>query len=178
MQVEGSDPHVTIPFVLFIVYILPLRLKYRHFQRDGAVSNAPSCSGAVYSFRWRRLRYTENFRLSKFFLRITMNKLKSSQESYGENSFRKSFTRKQKMPLNRWQAEIETATTESSAKKLQGLSDMPKDDSLNYRILNFNSVFAEISQLIKCKQCDGNVRLQTEGTRSLGFKILVLCNVC
>lgn len=84
------------------------------------------------------------------------------------------------MPPNKWQAESDTATTESSAKKLQGLSGVlvPEDDSLNYRILNINSVFAEISQFVKCKQCGGNVRFQTENTRGLDFKILVLCEDC
>lgn len=64
------------------------------------------------------------------------------------------------MPLNKWQAESETTTTEISAAKLRRVSDVlvPEDDGLNYRILNFNSVFAEISQLVKCKQCNGNVR--------------------
>ncbi|XP_039302928.1 uncharacterized protein LOC120357167 [Solenopsis invicta] len=109
-----------------------------------------------------------------------MNRRKSSRKSQQENMFRKDFTRKRKMPPNKWQAESETATTKSSAKKLQRLSDVlvPEDDNLNYRILDFNSVFAEISQHVKCKQCGGNVKFQTESTRGLGFKILVWCEDC
>lgn len=105
-----------------------------------------------------------------------MNRRKSSRKLQQENMFRKSFTRKRKLPPNKWQVEGETATIESSAKKLQrfSLSDvlMPEDDNFNYRILDFNSVFAEISQHVECKQRSGNVKFQTESTRRAGLQDL------
>jgi hypothetical protein len=55
---------------------------------------------------------------------------------------------------------------------------VPENDTLNYRILCFTSVFNEISKVVKCKTCGGDVKFQTESTRWLGFKIIVICDVC
>lgn len=42
-----------------------------------------------------------------------------------------------------------------------------------YKILNFTMVFNEISEVVKCKTCDGEVKFCS--TRGLEFKITVVC---
>ncbi|KYN28331.1 hypothetical protein ALC57_02256, partial [Trachymyrmex cornetzi] len=89
---------------------------------------------------------------------------------------------KRPKPPNRWAFESETETTVSAAKKLKSsaVSDVlvPENDSINYRILNFNSVFNKISEVVKCKTCGGNVKFHTESTRRLGFKVVIICDKC
>ena len=55
---------------------------------------------------------------------------------------------------------------------------VPRDSSVEYRILNFITVFAAISEYVKCKICDGNVPFQTAFERGLGLKIVLLCDKC
>ena len=49
---------------------------------------------------------------------------------------------------------------------------------MQYRILNFISVFSAISRFVKCKVCNNNVKFQASSTCGLGFKIVVSCEVC
>ena len=37
---------------------------------------------------------------------------------------------------------------------------VPRDSSVEYRILNFITVFAAISKYVKCKICDGEMKFQ------------------
>lgn len=53
-----------------------------------------------------------------------------------------------------------------------------QDSSVEYRIFNFFTVFAAISNLVKCKTCDGNIKFETASTRGLGFKLVVKCDSC
>jgi len=53
-----------------------------------------------------------------------------------------------------------------------------RDSSVEYRILNFITVFAAISEYVKCNVCDGNVKFETASERGLGFKIVILCDKC
>lgn len=55
---------------------------------------------------------------------------------------------------------------------------MLQDNSIEYRILNFVTVFAAISNLVKCKVCGGDIKFQTASTRGLGFQIIVKCDTC
>lgn len=73
----------------------------------------------------------------------------------------------------------ETEFIAKAAKKLENSSDIPvlEDNNVDYRILNFTSVFGEISQFVKCIKCDGDVQFHTEGTQGLGFKI-ISCKQC
>lgn len=83
---------------------------------------------------------------------------KSSRESKKSGVFRKDWAPKRRKPPNKWALESETEKTVSAAKKLKSMSVsdvlVPEDDTLNYRILNFNSVFNEISQVenVKCAE--------------------------
>jgi len=111
-----------------------------------------------------------------------MSAAKSIRESKRSGAFRKDRTPKRPKPPNRWALESETEKTVSAAKKLKSMSVsdvlVPENNTLNYRILNFNSVFNEISQVVKCKTCGGDVKFQTESTRGLGFKIVIICDKC
>ncbi|XP_077257590.1 uncharacterized protein LOC143894826 [Temnothorax americanus] len=109
-----------------------------------------------------------------------MKRSKSSRELHRSNKFRKDAIPKRPKPPNRWALESEIETTTTAANKLKSENSMlvPENDSLNYRILNFKSVFNEISQVVKCKTCGGDVKFQTESSRGLGFKILILCDEC
>lgn len=55
---------------------------------------------------------------------------------------------------------------------------MCQKTDIEYRILNFITVFTAISECVKCKNCDGNIKFKAESTRGLGFKILVICTTC
>lgn len=68
----------------------------------------------------------------------------------------------------------------ASAKKFKEQEEIsvPRDPSIEYRILNFITVFAAISEYVKCKTFDGNVKFQTASERGLGFKIVLLCDKC
>lgn len=66
------------------------------------------------------------------------------------------------------------------AKKLKEQDEIsvPSDPSVEYRTLNFITVFAAISEYVKCKICDRDVKIQTASERGLGFKIVLLCDKC
>ena len=46
---------------------------------------------------------------------------------------------------------------------------------MEYKIIDFMTVFTAISNLVKCKNCNGNVEFQTSSERGLGFKVVVMC---
>ncbi|XP_070159831.1 LOW QUALITY PROTEIN: uncharacterized protein [Polyergus mexicanus] len=109
-----------------------------------------------------------------------MRKSKGSRKAHCSNEYRKDTNRKRSFPINRWDMEKEKDTTLNAAKKLENRSDVPvaEDESIGYRILNFYSVFTEISQFVKCKECGGNVKFYSESSRGLGFKIMLTCELC
>ncbi|KYN12721.1 hypothetical protein ALC57_15099 [Trachymyrmex cornetzi] len=45
-----------------------------------------------------------------------------------------------------------------------------------HRVSNF--VFSALSECVKCKKCDSDVRFSMKSTRGLGFKIVVSCSSC
>lgn len=55
---------------------------------------------------------------------------------------------------------------------------VPVDNSVEYRIMNFVMVFSALSQFVKCKTCDGDIKFAPTDTRGLGFKITVMCDKC
>lgn len=109
-----------------------------------------------------------------------MDRRKGSRAEHQNNSFRKDRKRKRVIPANRYQAEKEQASTSTSAKKLKTANNIhvPKNTHIEYRIVNFITVFAAISQCVKCKHCNGDITFKAESTRELGFKILVICASC
>lgn len=72
------------------------------------------------------------------------------------------------------------AFASTSQQKLRGkrLIVQDPDSSFEYVILEFSSVFSELSSLVKCKECDSGIQFQTIKPRGLGFKLQMLCSQC
>lgn len=109
-----------------------------------------------------------------------MGKTKGSKELHNSNKFRLDKKRKRKFLINRWDMKKKTETTATKAKILETSDDIliPEDKNIEYRIINFQSVFAQISQHVQCKQCGDDVIFQVINTRGLGFKIMISCATC
>lgn len=108
-----------------------------------------------------------------------MNRQKSSSELRSIENIQKSRSKKRKQYFNKKNVESDENSFSTSAKKMKMLKDaVPQDNYIEYRILNFISVFAAISNFVKCKVCNGDVKFQTASARGLGFKIVLICNTC
>lgn len=82
-------------------------------------------------------------------------------------------------PLNRYEAEEDSAGVSASAKKLKvDTDDIDIQSEFGYRIINFFAVFSAISEYVKCKTCNSDIRFLESGTRGLGFKITICCPNC
>lgn len=88
--------------------------------------------------------------------------------------------KKRHHPLNRYLMENKETSTSTSAKKLKSSEDaeIEVDVSFSYRIINFLSVFSAISEVVKCKTCDGNIKFTEVSPRRLGFKLKLSCESC
>jgi len=84
-------------------------------------------------------------------------------------------------PLNRYMLETEIESVSTSAKKLK-LSEheyhINVDATFGYRVINFVTVFAAISEFLVCKECKSPIKFQEASIRGLGFKIAILCEQC
>lgn len=91
----------------------------------------------------------------------------------------KSFKRK-RHPVNRHEMEQESQSTCASAKKLRATrdADIEVNAKCGYRILNFLTVFSAISEVVKCKTCNGDVQFTESSIRGLGFKLVIKCGKC
>ena len=78
---------------------------------------------------------------------------------------------------NRYSAEKNTDYTSTSAKKLKNTEDLDENvnPSFNYCVILFTAVFFQLQQLLKCKDCNGEVIFSKNGQRGLGFKLSVKC---
>lgn len=96
------------------------------------------------------------------------------------HNVRKSRVKKRKNVFNPKTAETDERSFSASAKKFKEQEEISVtlDPSVEYRILNFITVFAAIAEYVKCKVCDGDVKFQTTSERGLGFQIVVLCDKC
>ena len=96
------------------------------------------------------------------------------------NTLRVSRPRKRVRPTNQHEIEDETASTSASAKKLKtsDLQNIPIVATQGYRIINFVMVFSALSNIVKCKICNGNIDFAEASTRGLGFKLLINCEKC
>lgn len=88
--------------------------------------------------------------------------------------------KKRKQSYNPKTVEADESSFSTSAKKLKNQKEIlvPRDSSIEYRIFNFITVFAAISEYVQCKICKGKVQFQTAAQRGLGFKIVILCDKC
>lgn len=106
--------------------------------------------------------------------------MKCSRELRKTSKVQKSRPRKRRNVFNPKTAETDESSFSASAKKLKMQEEIlvPRDSSVEYRILNFITVFAAISEYVKCKDCNGNVKFHTASERGLGFKVVVSCDQC
>lgn len=82
-------------------------------------------------------------------------------------------------PSNRYEAEEDLTGVSASAKKLKvDIDDIDIQSEFDYRVINFFAVFSAISEYVKCKTCNSDIRFLESGTRGLGFKITIYCPNC
>lgn len=81
---------------------------------------------------------------------------------------------------NRYQIERgEDPHASTSAKKQKSAEDeISVNSDISYRISNFITVFNTLSQYVKCRECDSEVKFTDGSRRGLGFKILINCENC
>jgi len=106
--------------------------------------------------------------------------MKCSREKRKSSKVQKSRPKKRKNVFNPKTAETDESSFSASAKKLKMQEEIfvSRDSSVEYRILNFITVFAAISEYVKCKVCDRKVKFETASERGLGFKIVIVCDKC
>lgn len=109
-----------------------------------------------------------------------MNRSKCSREKRKSTGYVKSRTKKRKNVFNPKTAETDDINFSTPAKKFKNQKDIivPRDVSIEYKILNFMTVFASISEFVKCESCNGKVSFKTDSQRGLGFKIIIMCDKC
>lgn len=98
----------------------------------------------------------------------------------GKKNVRPSYSRpkKRKFNGNRFTAESDTGLTGASCSKIQNDKNFSVsiDPTIHYVLISFACVFGKLSQLLKCKACDGDIRFEKKGIRGLGFQLCVICN--
>jgi len=116
----------------------------------------------------------ENFLIS-FKMRRSSGERKGARKRPG----RPSRNKKRPAPPNRHSFESKTASTGASAKKLKtGSVEVPVNAAHGYRLITFLSFFSTLSEMVKCKECDGNLTFSESSIRGLGFKLVINCNNC
>ncbi|XP_036148684.1 uncharacterized protein LOC118647819 [Monomorium pharaonis] len=69
--------------------------------------------------------------------------------------------------------------TSSSAKKLKHSDEeVPISATHGYRIISFVAIFSSLSEMLKCKTCNGNINFSESNICGLGFKLVVNCDNC
>ncbi|XP_066581799.1 LOW QUALITY PROTEIN: uncharacterized protein [Prorops nasuta] len=106
-------------------------------------------------------------------MKVNRDKRKSTSAHKGRN-------KKRRHVFNPKTSETNEGSFSASAKKITNQDSVivPRDATVEYRILNFITVFAAISEYVKCKSCGGDIKFQTSSERGLGFKIVLLCDEC
>lgn len=91
---------------------------------------------------------------------------------------RVSRPKKRKYLDNLIPAENDTAPTSASAKKIRNNPSFASscDETNTFVILAFASVFGTLSNLLKCKKCDGDIRFEKSSVVGLGFFLNVICS--
>lgn len=85
--------------------------------------------------------------------------------------------RKKKFKYNAEKLENENVFASTSAAKLRDADydDIEVDVAHNNVILDFLTVFNFLSECLKCKECDGDVKFSRMCERGLGFNLLLTC---
>lgn len=78
---------------------------------------------------------------------------------------------------NRYTSENDTNYTSTSAKKIKTTEELEynMDPGMNYCIIQFTTVFLTLQQIVKCKDCNGDIVFSKNSQRGLGFKLSVQC---
>jgi len=73
--------------------------------------------------------------------------------------------------------ESEEGSASASSKKISAAnaSDIPWNPLHNYRIIEWYTVFAALSQMVICRECRQTLTFNEGGNRGLGFKLILLC---
>lgn len=122
--------------------------------------------------------FTSHHAVVAYFNNMGRNKI--SRESRAATFACKSRPRKRKQYFNPKTAEQDDSGVSASAKKFKFQKEyyVPNDNSVNYRIVNFFTVFSIISNAVKCIECNGKVKFSVASERGLGFKIVLTCEKC
>lgn len=92
-------------------------------------------------------------------------------------NFRQSRPRKRRFMENQYTLETETEATSSAAKKLKSTDeDFIISQTHGYRFVEIFTLFSALSQMLICKNCKKDIRLNETGNRGLGFKIAITCS--
>jgi hypothetical protein len=95
------------------------------------------------------------------------------------NRCRANRVRKRKFQGNQHTIEAEIDFASTSTRKLSLREDiLVTQPSHSYRILNFISIFAAISQMVICRECKKDVQFGENRNRELGFNITIICDCC
>ena len=97
-----------------------------------------------------------------------------------QNGYRTDRKRKRVRPPNQWLEERGTSATHFNVKKFKKNPEMKvlKDPALDYRVLDYKSVFRLLSKTVQCKKCESDVKFTIKNTVGLGFEIVVSCDEC
>ena len=105
---------------------------------------------------------------------------KMTREVKKKRTIYKSRNKKRKQSFNPKTAETDDGGASTSARKLKSQDEyhLPKTDTVDYRIINFVTVFSAIASLVKCANCNSKISFAIVSERRLGFKISVVCDKC
>ena len=85
--------------------------------------------------------------------------------------------KKHRFQGNQFTSENKVLHASSSGKKLRqsGDCEITVNPMHGYRIFNFVYVFSAISAIVKCKDCEKDMKFSTKGEQGIGFKICFTC---
>lgn len=86
--------------------------------------------------------------------------------------------RKRRFQGNRFTAECDTDYVSTSAKKLKLMEydEVNVDITANYVILHFSTIFCFLSDFIKCKNCDSDIKFSKTSKAGVSFKLVAQCS--
>lgn len=99
-------------------------------------------------------------------------------KSSDRSSYRSSKPRKRRFYGKKSNEERDKSAKESaSTRKLASASsdDVPWNRLHGYRLIEFFTVFTTLSDLVICRECKKTVKFEEAGNRSLGFKLVLMC---
>lgn len=101
--------------------------------------------------------------------------VKKSSSEVGSNITR---SKKRSFHGNRYSVECETDYVSTSSKKLKNAEydEVAMDMTANYVILHFLHVFSAVSEFVKCKSCNGDIKFSKTNGAGVSFKLVAQCS--